>query len=85
MNKQNLTNITRKLSLTSISNLLVINVGLTENASSSPGCTYKDITDVCEFWLDNPKFNVLDFNIKLNDTNEKLIEQDFGIKRKDII
>jgi len=35
------------------------------------------------FWLNNPVFNQLDFNMKLSNINVNLIENDFQINLKD--
>jgi hypothetical protein len=84
-NKQQLIETTKKLSLTSSSNLLLINVGLTENSSPTPCCTFTDIADVCEFWIKMPRFNLVDFNLKLSDMNVELIEYEFGVTKNNII
>jgi len=78
-NKNSLINLVKRLSYTSTSNLLLLNVGLTENASAEPGCTYKDIVDTCLFWLKMPNIYQIDFSIKLSPANIGLIENDFDI------
>lgn len=59
--------------------VLVINVSLAENASSDPGCTYNDIIDICNLWIRNGKFSVIDFGVPLTAANIQLIEHDFGL------
>jgi hypothetical protein len=58
---------------------------MTENSTPDFGCSYKDITDICEFWLKNPTFHSIDFNLKLTDINLRLIEDEFGINGLDLI
>lgn len=82
-NKCNLIKLNQKLSYTSYSNLLLLNIGLTENASTEPGCTYEDITETIVFWLKRPNISQIDFSIKLSTTNIDLIEQDFQINLTD--
>lgn len=76
--KYKLIALNRKLAYISTSKLLLLNVGLTENASPEPGCTYKDIIDAIEFWLVHTNIIQLDFGIRLTNTNIKLIESDFN-------
>jgi NAD(P)-dependent dehydrogenase (short-subunit alcohol dehydrogenase family) len=83
LNKSQLITETQRLSFHH--NVLVINVSLTENSSSDPGCTYNDIINVCNYWLDNTNFSVIDFSVKLSKTNLKLIEDDFGLTLKDFL
>jgi hypothetical protein len=83
LNKSQLIIETKKLSFHH--DVLVINVSLTENASSDPGCTYKDIFNICNHWIDNTNFSVIDFSVKLSTTNLKLIEDDFGLTLKDFL
>jgi hypothetical protein len=82
-NKNNLIELNKRLSYTSTSNLLLLNIGLTENASPEPGCSYNDIASTCLFWLSTPSINQIDFRIKLSEINVKLIEADFGISLQD--
>lgn len=82
-NKKNLIDVNRRLSYSSSTNFLLLNIGLTENASLDPGCTYQDIINACKFWLENPNINQIDFKFKLSNVNTKLIEDDFGIKLQD--
>lgn len=81
--KKSLLDLNKRLSYTSSSNLLLINVGLAENASPDPGCTYDDIVRACIFWLSMPNINQIDFKINLSKINTDLIEADFGIKLSD--
>lgn len=82
-NKAELIEANRKLSYTSNSNLLLVNIGLTENASQDFGCSFQDISDTCLFWLEKPNICQIDFSFKLTDCNVKHIENDFDIKLKD--
>ncbi len=83
VDKNNLVNLNKRFSYNSTSNLLLINVGSTENSSSDPGCSYMDILNACIFWLKTPTVNQIDFGIKLSQTNIDLIETDFRFKLKD--
>ena len=85
LNKNQLSNLTKKLSFNSITNFLTLNVAMTENVTPDFGCSYKDITNVCEFWLKNPTFHSIDFNLKLTDLNMKLVKNEFGLNKEDII
>jgi short-subunit dehydrogenase involved in D-alanine esterification of teichoic acids len=84
-NKNHLIDLNKKLSFHSITKLLILNVAMTENSTPDFGCSYKDITDICEFWLKNPTFHSIDFNLKLTDINLRLIEDEFGINGLDLI
>ena len=83
LNKSQLITETKRLSFHH--DVLVINVSLTENASSDPGCTYEDIFNICNHWINNTNFSVIDFSVKLSTTNLKLIEDDFGLTLKDFL
>lgn len=83
INKSKLIHLNRRLVYTSNSNLLLLNVGLTENASTDFGCSFEDITDMLMFWLSKPNISQIDFSVKLSDTNIELIEKDFNIKISD--
>jgi len=82
-NKAKLMATNRKLSYTSNSNLLLINIGLAENASKDPGCSFNDIADAVLFWLQKPNICQIDFSFKLTDYNIKHIEHDFDIRLGD--
>ena len=66
------------LSYISSSKLLLLNVGLAENSSTEPGCTFNDIVEVCAFWLSSPSFNTVTFNLPLTRLNTELINIEFG-------
>lgn len=70
--------------ITSGTNLL-LNVGLAENASPDPGCTFNDIANMCELWIRNPIFTIVNFKIDLTETNRRLIEADFGISAEQLL
>lgn len=84
-NKKDLILTTKKLSFHSTTHLLTLNVAMTENSTPDPGCTYKDILNICELWLTNPCFHCIDFNLKLTDTNQKLIEEEFGVTKGELV
>jgi short-subunit dehydrogenase len=83
VDKNNLMQLNKRLSYNSKSNLLLINVGTTENTSTDPGCTYEDIFNGCLFWLKTPTINQIDFGVKLSQTNIDIIESKFLIKLED--
>jgi len=84
-NKNQLSSLNKKLSFNSNTKFLILNVAMTENVTSDFGCSYKDITDMCEFWLKNPTFHSIDFNLKLTKLNLELVTNEFGLNEKDII
>jgi hypothetical protein len=84
-NKSELISMTKKLSFYSSSKILTLNVAMTENSTPDPGCTYKDILDMCEFWLIRPCFHSVDFDLKLTETNQKLIKAEFGVTKEELI
>jgi len=84
-NKSELIAMTKKLSFHSSSNILTLNVAMTENSTPDPGCMYTDILSICELWLTNPCFHSIDFNLKLTETNQNLIESEFGITKAELI
>lgn len=77
--KNNLLTLNKKLSFKSKTHLLLLNVAMTENSTPDPGCLYSNITDICELWLKDPCFHMVDFNLPMTDTNLRLIENEFGI------
>jgi phosphoribosylformylglycinamidine (FGAM) synthase PurS component len=84
-NKAKLIETTKKLSFHSSSHLLTLNVAMTENSTPDPGCKYKDITDICEIWLTNPCFHIIDFDLKLTQANQQLIREEFGVFKEELI
>ena len=85
INKYQLMELNKKLSFHSTTKLLLLNVAMTENSTPDFGCSYKDITDICELWLKNPSFHSIDFDLKLTDRNLYLIKNEFGIFKEDLI
>lgn len=81
--KKKLIELNKRLSYQPNSNLLLINVGLAENASADFGCSYQDIVDTCLFWIKHPNIHQIDFKVPLTDLNVSLIEADFGISLSD--
>jgi short-subunit dehydrogenase involved in D-alanine esterification of teichoic acids len=85
VNKSELIETTKKLSFHTTSHLLTLNVAMTENSTTDPGCRYKDILNICEIWLTNPCFHSIDFNLKLTETNQQLILAEFGVSKEELI
>jgi nucleoside-diphosphate-sugar epimerase len=84
-NKNLLSVLHKKLSFTSSSKLLLLNVAMTENSTPDPGCTYNDIVAMCVHWLANPSFNSVDFDLSLTKTNLELIRLEFGVDMMSVI
>lgn len=64
----------------SSSNILYLKISMLENALSCDNpINYKEVTSAVDWWLDNPRINQMDFELKLTDYTVNQIKERLGI------
>lgn len=84
--KLELKKLCKKLSLThqDKTKILHLNISLTEDSRETDcGLPHSDIVKAIDFWMDNPRINNIEFELKLNDFTIKNITKDFGSDPRD--
>ena len=79
--KLELKKLCKKYSLThqDSTKLLHLNISLTEDSrESNCGVPHSDIVKAVDFWMDNPRINNIEFELKLNQLTLENLKKDFG-------
>lgn len=70
----------KKLSSKSTSNILYMKISMLENAvSCDHPILYSDIVSAVDWWIENPRINQMDFELKLTDYTRSKIKENLGI------